>query len=169
MFTMPSSPMIWTSSMPASMDLVSSLIALSLRMLASSVISKPMCTYQSIRLSDLFRRLLEPSLCRVDLAIAAVNVVLHIPHIVKVKAPSPLLVGVGILVLGFEGFVVDLGAGTQFVFCVGEEIVGAVPDEVRAADFGVGDAELRRALVGSRHRLLAHELLCVGLVVREDT
>jgi hypothetical protein len=124
-----------------------------------------MCTHQSIRLPDLFWRLLEPSLGRVDLAIAAVDVVLHVPHVVKVKAPSPLLVGVGLLVLGLEGFVVDLGAGSQLVLCVGEEIVRAVADEVRAADLGIGDAELRRALVGSRHGLLAHELLCVASVV----
>jgi hypothetical protein len=123
------------------------------------------CTHQSIRLPDLFGRLFEPSLGRFDLAIAAVDVVLHIPHVVEIKAPSPLLVGVGLLVLGLEGLVVDLWAGSQLVFCVGEEIVGAVADEVRATDFGVGDAELRRALVGSRHGLLAHELLCVASVV----
>jgi hypothetical protein len=40
----------------------------------------------------------------------------------------------------------------------------AVPDEIGAADFGVGDAELRRALVRPRHELLTHELLCVVLV-----
>jgi hypothetical protein len=55
------------------------------------------------------------------------------------------------------------GTRTQFVLRVREEVVWAVPNKIRTTDLRVGDAELRRALVGPRHGLLAHELLC-GLV-----
>jgi len=116
--------------------------------------------YQSISLPDLFGRLLKPALGRVDLAIAAVDVVLHISHVVKLKGPSALLVCVCLLILGLERIVVRLGAGSELVLCVGEEVVGAVANEEGAADFGVGDGKLRRALVGARHGRLAHELLC---------
>lgn len=88
---------------------------------------------------------------------------LHIPHIVELEPPSALLVGIGFLVLGLEGFVVRLWTGTELVLRVGKKVVGAVADEVRTADLGIGDAELRRTLVGTRHELLAHELLWVGV------
>jgi hypothetical protein len=115
-------------------------------------------THQSIRLSNLFRRLLETALSLIYLAIAAVNVMLHIAQVVEVKPPPALLICVCLLVLGLESFIVDLGTGAEFVLCVREEIVGAVANKVRAADLGVGDAELRRALVRAAHELLAHEL-----------
>jgi hypothetical protein len=85
--------------------------------------------YQSIGLPDLFGRLLKPSLGGVNLAVAAVDVVLHISHVVKLEGPSALLVCVGLLVLGLERIVVRLGARAKLVLCVGEEIVGAVADE----------------------------------------
>lgn len=85
---------------------------------------------------------------------------LHVPHIVKVEAPPALLVCVCLLVLGLERLIMRLGTRTQFVLRVGEQIVWAVSDKIRATDFRVGDAELRRALVGAGHGLLAHELLC---------
>ncbi|PVI02854.1 GPI transamidase component GPI16 precursor [Periconia macrospinosa] len=53
-----------------------------------------------------------------------------------------------------------LGARTKVLLGVREEVVGALTDKVGAADFGVGDTELRGALVTSGHRRLAHELLC---------
>jgi hypothetical protein len=90
-------------------------------------------------LPDLLRRLLESSLGRVNLAIATVNVVLHVPHVVKLEAPPALLVGFCILILGLEGLIVHLGAGTQLVLGVGEEVVRAVPDKVGTTDFGVGN------------------------------
>jgi hypothetical protein len=107
----------------------------------------------------LFRRLLQATLGSVYLAVAAVNVMLHIAHVIKLEAPPALLVRVCLLVLRLERLVVDLGTGTQFVLGVGEEIMGAVAYEIRATNFGVGDAELGRALVGSAHELFAHKLL----------
>lgn len=87
-------------------------------------------THQSIRLSNLLGRLLQTALSLVYLAIAAVNVVLHVPQVVEVKAPPALLVCVCLVVLGLEGFIVDLGAGAELVLCVGEEVVGAVANKV---------------------------------------
>jgi hypothetical protein len=130
MFTIPSSPMIWISSTPASIDLVSSLIALSWARVSVFRDGQCCAAYQSIRLADLLGRLLEPSLGRVNLAVAAVNVVLHVPHVVKLKAPPALLVGVCLLVLGLEGLVVRLGTRTQLVLGVGEQVVGAIADQV---------------------------------------
>src|SRR5690242_5184989 len=115
--------------------------------------------YQGVCLANLLGRLLQTALGLVDLAVAAVNVVLHVAQVVKVEPPAALLVGVGVEVLGLEGLVVDLGTGPQLVLCVCEEVVRAVADEVGAADLGVRDAELRCALVGAAHELLAHELL----------
>lgn len=85
--------------------------------------------YQSISLPDLFGRLLKPSLGRVNLAIAAVDVVLHISHVVKLEGPSALLFCVCLLILGLERIVVRLGARSKLVLCVGEKVVGAVADE----------------------------------------
>ena len=48
-----------------------------------------------------------------------------------------------------------LGQGAQFVFCVCEEIMGTVANKVGAADLGVGDRKLWRALAWSEP---AHEL-----------
>ena len=84
---------------------------------------------------------------------------LHVLHVVELEAPSALLFGIGLLVLGLERLIVDLRAGAELILGIGEEIVGAVADEIRATDFGVGDAELWRALVGTAHELLAHKLL----------
>jgi len=151
--------------MPASMDRVSSLIALSWAIVSRSCLVYSWKTHQSVGLPDLLGRLLETALGRVNLAVAAVNVVLHVPVVVEFEAPPALLVGVCLLVLRLERLVVHLWAGPQLVLGVGEEVVGAVADEVGAADLGVGDAELRRALVGAAHGLLAHELLCVGVSI----
>jgi hypothetical protein len=85
---------------------------------------------------------------------------LHIAHVVKLEAPPALLVRVCFLILRLQRLVVDFGTGTQFVLGVGEEIMRAVAYEIRATDFGVGDAELGRALVGSAHELFTHKLLC---------
>lgn len=90
---------------------------------------------------------------------------LHVAHVIILEAPPALLLGVGLLVLGLERLIVNFATGPQFVLGVGEEVVRAVADEIRAANLGVGDAELGRALVGSVHELLAHELLCAVLVV----
>lgn len=83
---------------------------------------------------------------------------LHVPHVVEVEAPLALLLGGGCLVLGLQGLIVDLCAGTKLVLGVGEEVVRAIADEVRAADLGVCDAELGSSLVVAAHGLLAHEL-----------
>lgn len=124
-------------------------------------------THQCICLPDLLRRLLQPPLGRVNLAVTAVDVMLHVSHVVELEAPPALLVCVCVLVLGLERFIVHLGAGTQLVLCVGEEIVRAISNKIRPADLGVGDTELRRALVGAAHELLSHELLfpCVSIQV----
>jgi hypothetical protein len=92
-------------------------------------------------------------------------VVLHVPVVVELEAPPALLVCVCLLILGLERLIVHFWTRTQLILGVGEEVVGAVADEVRAADLGVGDAELRRALVGAAHGLLAHELLCVAVSI----
>src|SRR5690242_7755689 len=77
------------------------------------------------------------------------------------EEPHALLFGVGLLVLGLERFIVDLGAGPQFVLCIGEEIVRAVADKVGAADLGIFYGELWRALVGTADELLlAHDFDC---------
>jgi hypothetical protein len=120
------------------------------------------CTHQSVRLPDLLGRLLQAALGLVYLAIAAVDVVLHVPQVIKIKAPPALLLGVGVLVLSLERLIVDLRAGSQFVLCICEEIVGAVSNEVGAADLRVCDCKLRCALVRAAHELLAHELFCRG-------
>ena len=125
-------------------------------------------TYQGVGLANFLGRLLEAALGLVDLAVAAVNVVLHVAQVVKVEPPAALLVGVGVGILCLEGVVVGLWAGAELVFCVCEEVVGAVADEIGAADLGVGDGELGGAGVGSAHELLAHELLWGVLVVWYD-
>jgi hypothetical protein len=84
---------------------------------------------------------------------------LHVPHVVEVEAPPALLLCICLLVLGLECLIMRLGTRSQFVLRVCEEVVRTVADKIRATDFRVGDAELRRALVGARHGLLAHELL----------
>lgn len=60
----------------------------------------------------------------------------------------------------------SFGARAQILFGIGEKVMRAISDKVGAADFGVGDAELWRALVGAVHELLAHELLCGWLATR---
>jgi hypothetical protein len=95
--------------------------------------------------------------------IAVAHVLLHVAQVVELEAPLALLVGGRLLVLDLEGLVVDIGARTEVLLGVGEEIVGAVADQVGATDFGVGDAELRCARVGACEGLLAHELLCALL------
>ncbi len=91
--------------------------------------------------------------------IAAVDVMLHISHVIPLKCPPPLLVCICFRVLCFQRLIMDLETGTQLVLRIGEEVVWAVTNEVGAADFGIGDAELRRALIGAAHELFAHELL----------
>lgn len=106
--------------------------------------------YKIIRLPNLIRRLLQPPLGDINPAIALVNVLLHIAHVVEVEAPFVLLRGRRDLVLRLEALAVHLGARAEVLLCVGEEVVRACSDQVRAADFGVCDGELGVARRASR-------------------
>lgn len=122
--------------MPASIDLVSSLIALSYKKVSGRFLAWRCSglSNQCIGLPDFLRRLLQSSLRGVNLPIATVNVVLHVPHIVEFESPAALLARVGFLVLGLERFVVHFWAGTQLILGVCEQVVGAVADQIGPAD-----------------------------------
>jgi hypothetical protein len=115
---------------------------------------------QGIGLADLVWGLFQPALGCVDSAIALFDVFLHVSHVVPLEAPSAFLVRVRRLVLILERLRVRLGARAKVLFCVRKEIVWTGANEVRTADFGIGHAELWRALSWGRKILLAHELLC---------
>lgn len=113
-------------------------------------------TYQRIRLPDLIGRLLQPSLRRVDAPIALVDILLQVAHVVVIESELLLLGRRHALIFRLERLAVHLGAGTQVLLGVGEEIMRTGAGEEGAADFGVGDGELGAARGGAG----AHELLC---------
>ena len=60
------------------------------------------------------------------------------------EEPHALLFGVGLLVLGLERFIVDLGAGPQFVLCICEETMRAVArDKKKSSGFEQREYVLR--------------------------
>lgn len=115
-------------------------------------------TYQVIRLPNLIRRLLQPSLRGVDPTITLVNVLLHVAHVVIFEPPFRLLARRGSLVLRLQALAVHLGTRAQVLLGVGELVVRTRADEVRATDFRVGDGELGVAGGGtSAHKLVRCE------------
>lgn len=87
-----------------------------------------MLSHQGICLFDFIRSLLQSHLCRVDPAVALVDVSLHVPGVVVVESPPPLLLIVGGLVLGFQSFAMGLWACTKILFGVGKQVVWAGAD-----------------------------------------
>lgn len=94
-------------------------------------------TYQDVCLPDLVGRLLQPSLRSFDPAVALVDVLLEIAHIVVLESVALLLALRQRLIFRLEALGVDLGALAKILFRVGEEIMRARADEVRPANFGV--------------------------------
>lgn len=117
-------------------------------------------TYILVGQADLVDRLLETALSLLDAAVALAHVLLHIDEVVPLKVPGALLRFGGLLVLGLEGFIVDLGTRAKVLLGVGKQVVGAVADDVGAADLGVCHVQLGRLLVEASHGSRAHELLC---------
>ena len=69
---------------------------------------------------------------------------LHVAHVIKVEAPSALLLLTGVGVFGLERFVVHLGAGPQFVLCICEETMRAVArDKKKSSGFEQREYVLR--------------------------
>lgn len=111
--------------------------------------------YQNIGLTNLVRRLLQPPLRSVDAAVALVNVLLQVAHVVVLEAVLLLLAVAQRLVLGLDALGVHLGTRADVLLGVGEEVVRTGAGEVRPADFRVRHGELG----GARRRRRAHELL----------
>lgn len=87
-------------------------------------------------------------------AVALVDVLLHVPHVVVVEAMFAF-VCCG-FVFGLQGLGVDFGARTKVLFGVCEEVMWAGTDDVGSADFWIGDGEL-----GMPGRCTgSHKLLC---------
>ena len=114
--------------------------------------------YQIIGLPNLIRRLLQPSLGRINPSIALINILLHIAHVVVLKPPFRPVAGRCSFVFCFESLAVDFRAWAEVLFGVCELVVRAGADEVGAADFGVGDCEVGVAGRGC----CAHELVWMG-------
>lgn len=110
-------------------------------------------THKIVGLSYLVRRLLQPSLRRIDSPIALVDVFLHVPHIVVFKSIFTLIGRT--LVLGLERFAVNSRARAKVLFRICEEVVRACADEEGSADFGVCERQLGVSGGGAG----AHELL----------
>lgn len=113
-------------------------------------------TYERVGLSDLVRRLLEPSLRRVDAPVAVVNVLLHVPHVVVLEAIPLLLCRRAAFPVGLERLAVDLRALAQILLRVCEQVVWACPCNIRPAYFRVCQGQLCAARRGPA----AHELVC---------
>lgn len=105
-------------------------------------------SYQSIGLPDLVRCLLETPLRRIDSAIALVNVLLQVAHVVVLEAVLVLFPLRQPLVLRLEALGVHLGTLADILLGVCEEIVRTRADDVGSADFGV----VERELGGARRR-----------------
>lgn len=58
------------------------------------------------------------------------------------------------LIFGFMGFKVEFFAGSEVLFGVGEEVVGAGADEEGATDVGVRVVACLGGIVGRAHKLL---------------
>lgn len=112
-------------------------------------------THQSISLPNLVRRLLQASLRRIYPAVALVDVLLQIAHVVVLEAVLVLVPFRQPLVLGLESLGVHLGTLPEVLLGVGEEVVRTRAGEVGPADFGV----VERELLGARRGGRAHELL----------
>lgn len=87
-------------------------------------------TYKIIRLPNLIRRLLQPSLSRINSPVTIVDILLHITHIVKLKAPFRLLGRRSQLVFRLQSLTMHLGTRTQVLFGIGEEIMRTGPGQV---------------------------------------
>lgn len=110
--------------------------------------------YEVVGLPDLIWRLLQSSLRRINPPIAFIDVLLHISHIVVLKAVLAL-VGGG-FILGLERFAMDLGARPEVLLGVCEEVMRTCADKVGATDFWISDGELSVSRGGTS----AHKLLC---------
>lgn len=117
-------------------------------------------TYQLRDLFDLLWSLLKALLVLINEAVALVNPLTNVAHTVELEPPLLLLLLAGRIVLGLEHFGVDLGAWALISLGVGEQVEEAGANEVRTADFGVGDAHLLDGRAGAVNGFGAHELLC---------
>lgn len=112
-------------------------------------------THQSISLPNLVGRLLQASLRRIYPAIALVDVLLQVAHVVVLEAVLVLLPLRQPLVFRLEGLGMHLGTLAEILLGVGEEVVRTRAGEIGPADFGV----VERELLGARRGGRAHKLL----------
>ena len=107
---------------------------------ASSVYREP--THKIIRLPNLIRRLLQPSLRSINTPITLVDILLHITHVIVFKTPFTLLMLRRSLVLCFQPFAMHFWTRAQILLRVREQVVRTCTHEIRPADFRVGYREL---------------------------
>ena len=87
-------------------------------------------THQVIRLPNLIRCLLQPTLRGFNAPITIVNVLLHIAHIVVVEPPLGLLGCRRSLVLRFQALAMYLGTRAQILLGVGEKVMRTRADQI---------------------------------------
>lgn len=109
--------------------------------------------YQVVRLSNLIRRLLEPSLSGVDATIAFVNVLLHVPEVVVLEAVLLLLARRGRLPFRLQRLAVHLGTWPQVLLRVREQVVRTRAGDEGSACAWVGQGHLWRAGGAGTHEL----------------
>jgi hypothetical protein len=93
-------------------------------------------------LADLIRGLLQPALCSVDSPVTIINILLHIAHVVELKAPFRLIRRGRGVVLCFQPLAMHFGTRSEVLLRIGKEVVRAGADEVGAANFRIRDGEL---------------------------
>lgn len=120
---------------------------------------------QRVRLPDLVGRLLEPALRRVDPAVALVDVLLHVAHVVVLEPELGLFLAVEPLPFALERLAVHFWAGSEVLLCVGEEVVGAGANDKGAANAGVAEGDLGGAGAAGAHELVWGDL-SVGFTYR---
>ena len=86
--------------------------------------------YQIIRLPDLVGRLFQPPLSSINLSIAFIDTLLHVPHIVILEPQLGFVGRVFGIIFCFERLTVDFGTGTKILFRVGEKVVRTRSDEI---------------------------------------
>lgn len=99
--------------------------------------------YQIVSLSNLIRSFLQPSLGGVNPPVTVVDVLLHIAHIVIIKAPFSLFRSRSKIIFRLQSFAMHLRTSAQVLLGIGEKVMRTRSREIRPADFGIGDRQLR--------------------------